>query len=60
MFLRTVEFFIDHIPAAAMTPHMSLLTKFYVLSNVISPLPLGERVRVRGEKGISDGFQNTF
>jgi len=24
------------------------------------PLPLGERVRVRGEKGISDGLQNTF
>jgi hypothetical protein len=31
-----------------------------VLSKVISPLPWGERVRVRGEKGISDGLQNTF
>jgi len=31
-----------------------------VLSKFIFPLPLGERVRVRGEKGISDGLQNTF
>jgi hypothetical protein len=31
-----------------------------VLSKVISPLPWGERVRVRGKKDISDGLQNTF
>jgi hypothetical protein len=31
-----------------------------VLSKVISPLPLGERVRVRGKKDFSDGLQNTF
>jgi hypothetical protein len=31
-----------------------------LFSKVISPLPLGERVGVRGEKGISDGLQNTF
>jgi hypothetical protein len=37
-----------------------LLLSIDVLSKVISPLPLGERVRVRGEKGISDGLQNTF
>jgi len=31
-----------------------------LLSKVISPLPLGERVRVRGKKDFSDGLQNTF
>jgi len=29
-----------------------LLSPFDVLSKVIPPLPLGERVRVRGKKGI--------
>jgi hypothetical protein len=37
-----------------------LLRNYPVLSKFIFPLPLGERVRVRGEKGISDGLQNTF
>jgi len=36
------------------------LFKKGVLSKVISPLPLGERVRVRGKKDFSDGLQNTF
>jgi hypothetical protein len=45
--------------------HLTLLPAFFltaihVLSKVISPLPLGERVRVRGKKDISDGLQNTF
>jgi hypothetical protein len=31
-----------------------LLCHVYVLSKVIFPLPLRERVRMRGEKGISD------
>jgi hypothetical protein len=33
--------------------HKNLLGLLDVLSKVISPLPLGERVRVRGKKGIS-------
>jgi hypothetical protein len=37
-----------------------LLSFFIVLSKVISPLPLGERVRVRGKKDFSDALQNTF
>jgi hypothetical protein len=32
----------------------------FVLSKVIFPLPLRERVRVRGEKSISDALQNTL
>jgi hypothetical protein len=33
---------------------------YNVLSKVIFPLSLGERVRVRGKKDISNGHQNTF
>jgi hypothetical protein len=39
---------------------LGLLLIVFVLSKVISPLPLGERARVRGQKGISDVLQNPF